>query len=152
MAEVRGNPNLPLEDDVPSNGAGRDLAITPTAAGAQDRPINCRFWIVSPKAGIPDSGWPDSKTQCMLKNAVEIVRLGKKGQVSLPRAILRRLGLTGETLLLVDTSPEGSIVLKPAGVYPIELYGEKRAKEFLAEDRITPKEHRRIKRRIRTTR
>ena len=88
----------------------------------------------------------------MLKNVMEIVRLGKKGQVSLPRAILRRLGLTGETLLLVDTSPEGSIVLKPAGVYPIELYGEKRVKEFLAEDRMTPEEQRRIKRRIRATR
>jgi len=79
---------------------------------------------------------------------MEIVRLGKKGQVSLPRALLKRLGLTGKSLLLVDTTPEGSILLKPAGVYPIEIYSEQRVNEFLAEDRITSEEQRRVKRRI----
>ncbi len=82
---------------------------------------------------------------------MEVVRLGKKGQVSLPKTVLRRLGLTGKTLLLVDVTPEGGILLRPAGVYPIELYGEKRVKEFLAEDRISPKEAQRLKRRIRKT-
>jgi AbrB family looped-hinge helix DNA binding protein len=79
--------------------------------------------------------------------SMEIVRLGKKGQISLPKAVLKRLGLAGETLLLVDVTPEGSILLKPAGVYPIELYSEKRLNEFLAEDRLTSKELRRVKRR-----
>jgi AbrB family looped-hinge helix DNA binding protein len=83
---------------------------------------------------------------------MEIARLGKKGQVSLPKAVLKRLGLAGETLLLVDVTPEGGILLKPAGVYPIEIYGEKRVKEFLAEDRVTPEERRRVKRRIRQAR
>ena len=81
---------------------------------------------------------------------MEIVRLGKKGQISLPRAVLRRLGLGGEALLLVDVTPEGGILLRPAGVYPIELYGQKRIKKFLAEGRITPRESRRVKRRIRS--
>jgi len=83
---------------------------------------------------------------------MEIARLGKKGQVSLPKAVLKRLGLAGETLLLVDVTPEGGILLKPAGVYPIEIYSEKRVKEFLAEDRATPEERRRVKRRIRSAR
>ena len=80
---------------------------------------------------------------------MEIVRLGKKGQLSLPKTVLRRLGLTGEGLLLVDVTPEGGILLRPAGVYPIELYSQKRIREFLAEDRMTPQETRRVKRRIR---
>ncbi len=83
---------------------------------------------------------------------MDIVRLGKKGQISLPKAILKRLGLTGEALLLVDVTQEGGILLKPAGVYPIELYSEKRIKEFLAEDRMTREESRRVKRRSRSAR
>jgi AbrB family looped-hinge helix DNA binding protein len=83
---------------------------------------------------------------------MEVVRLGKKGQVSLPKALLKRLGLEGEALLLVDITPEGGILLKPAGVYPIEIYSKKRINEFLAEDRMTPQEHRRVKRRIRSAR
>ena len=83
---------------------------------------------------------------------MEVLRLGKKGQVSLPKAMLKRLGLAGESLLLVDVTPEGAILLKPAGVYPIEIYSEKRVNVFLTEDRQTPEEQRRIKRRIRSAR
>jgi len=83
---------------------------------------------------------------------MKVVRLGKKGQVSLPKAVLTRLGLAGEALLLVDVTPEGAILLKPAGVYPIEIYSEKRVNEFLAEDRLTPEEQRRVKRRVRSAR
>lgn len=83
---------------------------------------------------------------------MDLVRLGKKGQVSLPKAVLKRLGMTGEALLLVSTTPEGGILLKPAGVYPIEIYSEKRVNEFLTEDRITPQEQLRVKRRIRSAR
>ena len=85
------------------------------------------------------------------EGAMEIVRLGRKGQISLPKAVLRRLNLAGEALLLVDVTPEGGILLRPAGVYPIELYSEERIKEFLAEDRLTPQEARRVKRRGRPT-
>ncbi len=83
---------------------------------------------------------------------MDMVRLGKKGQVSLPKAVLKRLGMTGEALLLVSTTPEGGILLKPAGVYPIEIYSEKRVNEFLAEDHATPDEQRRVKHRIRSSR
>ncbi len=83
---------------------------------------------------------------------MDLVRLGKKGQVSLPKAMLKRLGMTGEALLLVSTTRKGGILLKPAGVYPIEIYSEKRVNEFLTEDRITPEEQLRVKRRIRSPR
>ncbi len=103
-------------------------------------------------AGIPDSGLPDSRLLSIIGIVMEIVRLGKKGQVSLPRAVLKRLRLTGDVLLLVDTTPEGAILLKPAGVYPIEIYSERRIREFLVEDRMTPKEQQRTKRRLPRTR
>jgi len=81
---------------------------------------------------------------------MDVVRLGKKGQISLPRTVLKRLGLTGEALLLVDITAEGSIMLKPAGIYPIGIYNENRVREFLAEDRITSQEQRRVKSRLRS--
>ena len=81
---------------------------------------------------------------------MDIVRLGKKGQVSLPKTVLKRLGLEGETLLLVDVTPAGGILLKPAAVYPVEIYSEKWVKEILTEDRLTEAEQRRVQRRVRS--
>lgn len=68
---------------------------------------------------------------------METVRLGKKGQLSIPKAILRRLELEGDTLTVVDTTPDGGILLRTAGVYPIEIYSDRRLREFEKEDRVT---------------
>jgi AbrB family looped-hinge helix DNA binding protein len=70
---------------------------------------------------------------------METVKLGKKGQMSIPKGILKRLGLEGDVTLLVDTTPEGAIVLRPAAVYPIEIYSDARIREFDAADRIDAK-------------
>lgn len=67
---------------------------------------------------------------------MELVKLGKKGQVSIPRNILKRLGLHGDASLLVDTTEDGAIVLRPAAVYPIEIYSEARIREFDEADRM----------------
>jgi len=48
---------------------------------------------------------------------MQLVKLGKKGQVSLPKAILQQ-----------------------AGVYPIEIYSDERVNSFLEEDRMTPEQ------------
>lgn len=77
---------------------------------------------------------------------MEVVRLGKKGQLSLPRTVLKRLGLAGQELLLVDVAPDGSIVLRPAGVYPLEIYSDRRVAEFLDEDHLSPREQKRLRR------
>jgi AbrB family looped-hinge helix DNA binding protein len=69
---------------------------------------------------------------------MQLVKLGKKGQVSLPKAILQQVGISGETPLLVDTTADGAIVLRQAGVYPIEIYSDERIASFLEEDRMTP--------------
>ena len=70
---------------------------------------------------------------------METVKLGKKGQMSIPKGILKRLGLEGDVTLLVDTTPEGAIVLRPAAIYPIEIYSDARIREFGAADRMDAK-------------
>lgn len=79
---------------------------------------------------------------------MEIVKLGKKGQVSIPRSVLRRLGLGEQTLLLVDTTPEGSIILRPAAAYPLEVYSDARIREFAREDRLSQPETKRLRRKL----
>lgn len=67
---------------------------------------------------------------------MEMIKLGKCGQVSIPKSVLDRLGLVGEATLLVETTEDGAILLRPANVYPIELYSNERIEEFDAADRM----------------
>jgi AbrB family looped-hinge helix DNA binding protein len=76
---------------------------------------------------------------------METVKLGKKGQISIPKAILDRLGIGAETLLLVEATDDGAILLRPAGVYPIEIYSDARVGEFLAEDEMSTEEAKRVR-------
>ena len=71
---------------------------------------------------------------------MNMTRLGKKGQVSIPKAVLDRLGLEPETVLLVEPTADGAILLRPAAVYPVEVYSDARVREFLDEDRMTAPE------------
>ena len=71
---------------------------------------------------------------------MQLVKLGKKGQLSLPKAILQEVGISGGTPLLVDTTDDGAIVLRRAGVYPIEIYSDERIAAFLEEDRMMPEQ------------
>ena len=71
---------------------------------------------------------------------MEVIKLGKKGQVSIPKSILSQLGLSSETLLLVETTQEGGILLQPAGVYPIEVYSQERLEAFAEADQLTVEE------------
>jgi len=71
---------------------------------------------------------------------MQLVKLGKKGQVSLPKALLQQVGISGETPLLVDATDDGAIILRQAGVYPIEIYSDERIAAFLEEDKMTPEQ------------
>lgn len=73
-----------------------------------------------------------------------LVVLGEKGQVTIPRTVRKKMHLNGGDPLLLDLAPDGSIVLKPAGVYPVEIYTEKRLREFERENRMTPSEKRQV--------
>ncbi len=76
---------------------------------------------------------------------MEMIKLGKKGQVSIPKSVLKKVGITDETPLLVDTTDDGAIVLRQAVVYPIEIYSDERIEEFLEADRLPVAEARTIK-------
>ena len=87
---------------------------------------------------------PDLAFMTHNDGTMEVVRLGKSAQISLPKAMLR-------ALLLVDVTPEGGIILRPAVAFPTELYTGERIKEFRAEDQMTPREGRSAKRQLRPT-
>jgi AbrB family looped-hinge helix DNA binding protein len=75
---------------------------------------------------------------------MDVVKLGRKGQVSIPAAILKKLGLAGGRHLIVELADDGAIVLRPAGIYPIEIYTDERIAEFLAENEIDPELDKRV--------
>jgi bifunctional DNA-binding transcriptional regulator/antitoxin component of YhaV-PrlF toxin-antitoxin module len=75
---------------------------------------------------------------------MELVKLGKKGQLSIPRAVLNRVGIKNEMSMLVETTSDGSIVLRQAVVYPIEMYSDERVQEFLEADAMTPAQKRKV--------
>lgn len=83
---------------------------------------------------------------------MELVKLGKSGQVSIPRAILRRLGISPEQTFMVEAADDGSIVLRQAVVYPVETYSDARVREFEEADRITPAESARLARKLTSSR
>ena len=80
---------------------------------------------------------------------MQLIKVGSKGQVSIPKAILDRLGIEKETPMLVEVTTDGAILLRQAGVYPIEIYSEDRIGEFDAADTLTAGERRRLKSRKR---
>lgn len=65
---------------------------------------------------------------------MELIKLGRKGQLSIPRNILNRVGIRSEMPMLIDTTSDGAIVLRQAAIYPIEMYSDERVQEFLETD------------------
>jgi antitoxin component of MazEF toxin-antitoxin module len=61
---------------------------------------------------------------------MDTIKLGRNGQLSLPRAVMKRLHLRGNETLLLDVSDDGVIRLRPAAVLPIETYTAERIEEF----------------------
>jgi AbrB family looped-hinge helix DNA binding protein len=64
---------------------------------------------------------------------MDIVKCGKKGQITIPRPVLRRLGIGENTPMLLDVTDDGAIVLRQAAVLPIEIYSDARIAEFERE-------------------
>jgi AbrB family looped-hinge helix DNA binding protein len=90
---------------------------------------------VKPENGNP--GYISQSAPIKQEISMELVKLGKKGQVTIPKAILQAIGLVDEAPLLVETSADGAIVLRPAAVYPIEIYSEQRIEEFERDNDAT---------------
>jgi len=62
----------------------------------------------------------------------EEVTIGKRGIITLPAKLRRKYGLEQNDRLLVEESPQG-LLLRPTVSIPIELYTEKRIREFEEE-------------------
>lgn len=52
-----------------------------------------------------------------------------RGVITLPARLRRALGLKADDQLIAETTPEG-LLLRPSVTLPIELYGERRIREF----------------------
>jgi AbrB family looped-hinge helix DNA binding protein len=68
---------------------------------------------------------------------MELIKCGKKGQITIPRDIIKKLGLGENTPMLVELSDDGAIILRQAAVVPIEVYSDERIAEFEREGRLT---------------
>jgi antitoxin PrlF len=55
--------------------------------------------------------------------------LTSRGVVTLPAKLRRALGLKADDQLIAETTPEG-LLLRPAVTLPIEIYSDKRIREF----------------------
>jgi antitoxin PrlF len=61
------------------------------------------------------------------------VTLTSRGVVTLPAKLRRALGLKADDHLIAETTPDG-LLLRPAVTLPIEIYSEKRIREFDAAE------------------
>jgi bifunctional DNA-binding transcriptional regulator/antitoxin component of YhaV-PrlF toxin-antitoxin module len=56
-----------------------------------------------------------------------------RGVVTLPAKLHRAMGLRADDQLIAETTPEG-LLLRPAVTLPIEMYSDKRIREFDATE------------------
>ena len=56
-----------------------------------------------------------------------------RGVVTLPAKLRKALGLKAEDLLIAETTPEG-LLLRPAVTLAVEMYSDKRIREFDAAE------------------
>ena len=69
--------------------------------------------------------------RCILMKAT--LTLTSRGVVTLPAKLRLALGLKADDQLIAETTPEG-LLLRPAVTLPIEIYSEKRIREFDAAE------------------
>ena len=75
---------------------------------------------------------------------MDLLKIGKKGQVTIPKAVLRAAGIPDEARVMVEATGDGAIVMRQAVVYPIESYTEDRIKEFEKANAIPAAMERRV--------
>ncbi|MFO1466049.1 MAG: AbrB/MazE/SpoVT family DNA-binding domain-containing protein [Steroidobacteraceae bacterium] len=79
---------------------------------------------------------------------MDSVKLGKNGQIAIPRNVMKRLNLKGEETLLLEVTDDGVIRLRPAAVLPIEMYSSERIREFESESAVSQELRERVKTRL----
>lgn len=75
---------------------------------------------------------------------MELAKIGKKGQLTIPRSVLRAAGITEEARVVLEATADGAIVVRQVAVYPIESYSEERVREFEETNTVPLATERRI--------
>ncbi len=75
---------------------------------------------------------------------MELAKIGKKGQVTIPRSVLKAAGIAGESRVVLEATSDGAIVMRQAAVYPIELYTDERMAELEETNTIPAAMERRV--------
>ena len=75
---------------------------------------------------------------------MELAKIGKKGQLTIPRSVLKAAGIAEESRVMLEATSDGAIVMRQAAVYPIEVYTDERVKEFEATNTIPIAAERRV--------
>ncbi|MCG0277937.1 MAG: AbrB/MazE/SpoVT family DNA-binding domain-containing protein [Thermanaeromonas sp.] len=70
----------------------------------------------------------------------EPVRVGKRGTITIPAALRQQYRLEEGSILVFEPREEG-ILLRPACVYPLEIYTPERKAEFLLNNAVTPEDY-----------
>ena len=65
------------------------------------------------------------------------VVLSEKGQVTIPQQFRKAMHVSKGAALVVESAPGGGILLRPAAVFPVEMYSAERLAEFAKEDQLT---------------
>lgn len=68
---------------------------------------------------------------------MDTVKIGKKGQVSIPRRVLEAAGVEAGSQVVVESDSDGSIRLRPVAIYPIEIYSDERIDELERENELS---------------
>jgi AbrB family looped-hinge helix DNA binding protein len=68
---------------------------------------------------------------------MDIIKCRKNGQITIPRALLKRLGIEENPPMLIDVTNDGAIVLRQAAVLPVEIYSDARIAEFEREGKFS---------------
>lgn len=61
--------------------------------------------------------------------------ISSRGLVTLPAKLRQAMGLKADDLLIAETTPEG-LLLRPAVTLPVEMYSDKRIREFDAAEAV----------------
>ena len=67
-------------------------------------------------------------------------KVGKRGTVVIPSTLRRRYGMSEGRLLVAEARDDG-ILLRPAAVLPLEVYGAERQAEFLLSNAVDARDY-----------
>jgi antitoxin PrlF len=73
----------------------------------------------------------------------EKVLVSSRGQITLPAALRKRLGIKGGDVVILEER-ENEVVLKPGVVLEVELYSDDQIAQWDAEDKLSDAERTRL--------